>query len=150
MTYLDFSTIIHAVAVINLMPSGQTLECFNCEEFKMNGKVSDQYSTPCAGSAVTCHQGDLCMTSEYSFIMMYKEQDIKGEYKGTQCSKEIGEDEECRSLKSALTNEFDETLADFKCKVRFCDTDTNGGTEKTSNTSFLVAVFLVVFHGLSF
>ena len=150
MKYLDIRTIFFAVVLTSLMSGGQTLQCFNCEEFKMNGKVSDQYSTPCEGSAVTCKEGDLCLTSEYSFNMKHLGRDIKGQYSGTRCSKEMGEDEGCEYLKNALKNEFDETLEDFECEVRFCDTDfcTHGSSGETAKTSFLVVVSLVVFHGI--
>ena len=147
---LKVTEIIVTLAVMSSV--GHALQCYNCEEMKVDGEVLSHFSNACEGSQKTCYEDvNTCMISRYTFKLdsLSLEKKVEGEYKAIQCS-EGKEEEQCEYLKRKLVEAIheDNDTEDFKCNVRSCDTDLctigTSDSEKTAQDNFLVLACLIV------
>ena len=141
---------IETIAILAaLFVSGEALQCFNCTTTKANGQVVPDATTACEGSEVTCEDSmNACAISTISYKMDVMGQKMSGETSGTVCAVKTDEEAACEFLEGILTGDGS-VIEDFKCSVKFCDTDlctTSSGN--AAHFSFFLVASLLTFHAV--
>jgi hypothetical protein len=131
-----------------LMLGGQSLKCYVCAEFKLNGKVDKDISVACdEASKNTCEEGEVCETAKVSYAVVVGEESDRVEGNRHGCAEKAtkgGDDSTCKAVKEKV-----DTLPgfkDFKCSTKYCDTDLcNAGN--VAQISFFLLAAIVAFFG---
>jgi len=137
-----------------LVMGAGAIQCHTCTQTKLNGEEMTTGQVACNdASKTTCGTGnDACVTITQTYKYTFGGKSAKAEVKVHSCGKksdETGVKEVCDAAEDKVKAQGFQGLADYDCKVKYCQTELcNSG--KVAQMSFLLLAATIGLFGLFF
>jgi hypothetical protein len=146
--------VLTLVTMSVLVLGAVAIQCHTCSQVKLNGEEIETGTVACNdASKTTCDTGnDACATLTQTYKYTFGGKSLKAEGINHSCGKksdEAGVKEICKVAEDKVKAQGLQGLADYDCKVKYCQTELcNSG--KVAQMSLLLLAATIGLFGLFF